>query len=185
MATNRPPLLPLPLHRGRAFAGVAFRNRRVGEWGETRRQGSFGGTTRVLEDAARLLRQRMTPAERRLWQELRRHRVAGFGFRRQHPFGSFVLDFACPSRRLCIEVDGAVHEAQAEQDAARTEILQSWGWHVVRFSIDQVMRELPAVIREIADIVENLPLAPGHRRPDALEYSTTTAVHPPPVQGEG
>ena len=125
--------------------------------------GRFRGTTWELDEAARLLRQRMTPAERRLWRALRGHRLAGYGFRRQHPFGSFVLDFACPARRLCVEVDGGVHDAQAEQDAARTEILGEWGWHVVRFSNDRVNRELPGVLDEIAAILETLPLAPGHR----------------------
>ena len=49
---------------------------------------------------ARLLRQRQTPAERRLWAVLRDARLDGWTFRRQHPAGRFVLDFYCPAASL-------------------------------------------------------------------------------------
>ena len=42
---------------------------------------------------ARELRHQPTPAEEILWQALRAGRLAGLKFRRQHPYGPFVLDF--------------------------------------------------------------------------------------------
>jgi len=105
----------------------------------------------------------MTPSERLLWKWLRGHRLAGYGFRRQHPFGGFVIDFACPSRMLAVEVDGPIHNIQTEQDAARTEILESWGWKVIRFTNDVVIRDLPAVLSQIESTLEQLPIARGHR----------------------
>jgi very-short-patch-repair endonuclease len=128
--------------------------------------GRFRGTTRNLDEAARELRQRMTPAEKVLWQRLRDHRLEDFGFRRQHPFGSFVVDFACPSRRLAVEIDGSIHERQSEQDAARTEILEEWGWQVLRFSNDDVVQDINGVIARILSALRVRPLSAGHRSSD-------------------
>src|SRR5829696_6584898 len=105
----------------------------------------------------------MTPSERLLWKSLRGHRLAGYGFRRQHPFGGFVIDFACPSRMLAIEVDGPIHDDQADQDAARTEILESWGWTMIRFPNDMVTGDLPEVLSQVEATLTQLPIAPGHR----------------------
>jgi leucyl-tRNA synthetase len=98
-------------------------------------------------ERARELRQRMTRAEALLWQALRR-KPWGIRFRRQHPIGSFILDFYCAQARLGIEIDGGYHEenAQAENDASRSAvILQRRGIDVVRFSNDEVLEDLPAV----------------------------------------
>ena len=68
---------------------------------------------------ARSLRRKMTLPEVLLWQQLR-VRPDGLKFRRQHPAGPYVLDFYCEEARLCIEVDGAVHEfGGAQRDDAR------------------------------------------------------------------
>ncbi|MGQ0532498.1 MAG: endonuclease domain-containing protein, partial [Caulobacteraceae bacterium] len=55
---------------------------------------------------ARSLRKSMTPAERALWQELRRASLEGSHFRRQTPIGPYIVDFACRAARLVVEVDG-------------------------------------------------------------------------------
>ena len=54
------------------------------------------------KDFARRLRKEMTDAERRLWSKLRRHAMAGAHFRRQHPLGSYVVDFVCLAALLVI-----------------------------------------------------------------------------------
>ena len=69
----------------------------------------------------RRLRKNMTDAERRLWRTLQRRQVAGFNFRRQHPFGDYVIDFVCLEAMLAIEVDGGQHTENAREDAERTE----------------------------------------------------------------
>src|SRR5262245_60800268 len=86
-----------------------------------------------IHDAARALRADMTPAESSLWAALRKYRVDGVRFRRQHPIGRFVLDFYAPSHKLGIEVDGAVHDSQQERDAERTRLLALRGIRVIRF----------------------------------------------------
>jgi primosomal protein N' (replication factor Y) len=68
---------------------------------------------------ARKLRSQMTDAEQRLWWMLRSRQLQNYKFRRQHPVGSYILDFACAERRLVIEADGGQH-ADSAYDADRT-----------------------------------------------------------------
>ena len=75
--------------------------------------------------------------------------MAGLKFRRQHPLGSYVVDFCCPERRLIIEVDGEVHDHQREYDAARSEHLNSYSYRVLRFTNQQVQNELSIVLKTI------------------------------------
>lgn len=55
-----------------------------------------------------------------LWRILRQ-RQTGFRFRRQHPIGTWVLDFYCPEAKLGIEIDGISHDMGdgPERDARR------------------------------------------------------------------
>ena len=121
--------------------------------------GRIRGTTPKLDQAARRLRQTMTPAEQTLWQALRRRQLDGLAFRRQHPLGPFVVDFCCPARRLIVELDGAVHDLEDVrlQDQARTDILASHGYRVIRFRNHDVSDDLPSVL---ARIVEEASLPP-------------------------
>jgi very-short-patch-repair endonuclease len=111
------------------------------------------GTTSELEQAARAMRRQPTSAEEVLWGALQKKQVAGLKFRRQHPVGRFVLDFYCPAHKLVVEVDGGVHDAQQERDAARTEMLETYGYRVLRFRNEEVMQDLPDVVRRIAAVV--------------------------------
>jgi very-short-patch-repair endonuclease len=55
------------------------------------------------------LRLTSTDAERKLWSVLRARQLQGYKFRRQYPFGPFILDFACIEHRLAVEADGSQH----------------------------------------------------------------------------
>src|SRR5215471_5386664 len=81
---------------------------------------------------ARHLRREMKDAERLLWYLLRVRRFADCKFRRQHPIGSYIADFACVRHRLIIEADGGQH-AESVSDARRTRWLEADGWRVIRF----------------------------------------------------
>ena len=61
---------------------------------------------RQLRERARLLRQGMTDAERRLWMHLRDRRLAGCKFRRQVGLGRYIVDFLCREHGLVVELDG-------------------------------------------------------------------------------
>ena len=85
----------------------------------------------------------------RLWHHLRDRRLAGCKFRRQFSLGPYFADFACPEKRLIIELDGGQHVDQFEQDAERSAYLQEQGFTVLRFWNDQVLLETDAVLEEI------------------------------------
>ena len=100
------------------------------------------------------LRLNQTPEEAKLWSRLRAHRLAGIGFRRQHAIGSYIVDFCAPKKKLIIEIDGGQHTDLQEYDEERTVILQSQGYRVIRFSNDDVRKNVEAVLREILLAVE-------------------------------
>ncbi|MFI5400091.1 MAG: endonuclease domain-containing protein [SAR324 cluster bacterium] len=103
----------------------------------------------VLKPQARRLRTEATPAEDRLWAELRGRRLQGARFRRDHTISRFIVDFYCGKARLVIEVDGPIHEDQREEDAQRQAILESQGLCVLRFTNAMVEQEMAAVLSEI------------------------------------
>ena len=73
----------------------------------------------------------------------------GLKFRRQHPIGSCIADFACIERRLIIELDGSQHMDARESDAARDALLRKRGFVVLRFWNNEVFKEMPAVLDRI------------------------------------
>jgi very-short-patch-repair endonuclease len=118
------------------------------------------GTTLEIEAAARRLRRNMTPAERILWEALKGKKLSGLRFRAQHPVGPFILDFYCPARKLVVELDGGVHEEQAGYDEARTQQLEDYGYHVIRFRNEEVLTDLPSVLERILQVAWSLSLPP-------------------------
>ncbi|MGF7006095.1 endonuclease domain-containing protein [Aminobacter sp. BE322] len=103
---------------------------------------------------AKAMRHVMTEAELKLWNDLRAHRLMGLGFRRQVPIGPYIVDFACSSHRLIVEVDGSQHAQaeQAERDAVRTGYLQASGWTILRFWNDDVLRDIDNVCSHIVAV---------------------------------
>jgi len=100
---------------------------------------------------AKELRRQMTEEERILWQHLRANRLDGFHFRRQQIIDGFIVDFYCHAAGLVVEVDGGIHQQQAEYDAARDEILSARGLCILRISNEEVKRDLSGVLARIAD----------------------------------
>ncbi len=105
----------------------------------------------LLTPRARTLRRNATRAERRLWQGLRREQVAGFRFRSEVVLGGFIADFACFEARTIVEVDGATHSTDEEIacDAARSAALATQGFEILRFTNDDVFRNLEGVLETI------------------------------------
>ena len=108
-----------------------------------------------LRSNARTLRRNSTDAERILWSELRDHRLAGAGFRRQVPIDGYIADFVCHAARLVIELDGGQHFSdEAEQrDASRSMVIEAKGFHVLRFSNHDVMTNRDGVLEIIAAVI--------------------------------
>ena len=111
---------------------------------------------------AKSMRRVKTDAELKLWNELRAHRLMGLGFRRQVPIAGYIVDFACSSKKLIVEVDGSQH-ADAEHstgDEARDARLGQDGWTTLRFWNDDVLRDLNAVCDTIIAYVRDESLQP-------------------------
>jgi very-short-patch-repair endonuclease len=70
-------------------------------------------------------------------------------FRRQHPYGIYILDFYCFEANLAIEVDGGIHLNQVEYDNERTKYLESSGLTVLRFNNEDIENDINVVIEEI------------------------------------
>jgi len=95
---------------------------------------------------AKELRRQMTPEEKILWQQLRGNRLNGLHFRRQQIINGFIADFYCHAARLVIEVDGKIHEQQAEYDAERDKVLLARGLRLLRIKNEEVKQELDRVL---------------------------------------
>ncbi|MFO7900315.1 MAG: DUF559 domain-containing protein [Planctomycetota bacterium] len=102
-----------------------------------------------MTDRARELRRRSTFPEILLWSRLRGGRAAGLKFRRQHVLGPYVTDFCCPAAWLVVELDGRSHDNTQEADAERTRYLEEKGYEVIRFTNDDVLRDVNAVVVSI------------------------------------
>lgn len=102
---------------------------------------------RRLTPIARKLRADRTEAEERLWYYLRDRRLEGEKFVRQFQIDRYVADFASRTARLAVELDGGQHDA--ERDAARTEIIETYGYRVLRFWNNDVLADTYVVLEAI------------------------------------
>jgi very-short-patch-repair endonuclease len=112
----------------------------------------------VTKEYRQLLRKTETPMERKLWRYLRNKQLDGYRFRQQHGFGPYVLDFYCPALRLCIELDGEVHDDPQVKlkDEIRTEFLNENRICVIRFSNDEVEKDINSVLNKIRAYIDGI-----------------------------
>jgi very-short-patch-repair endonuclease len=108
---------------------------------------------------ARRLRRTATDAERILWHALR-ERLVSRKFRRQHPIGGRIVDFACPRAKLAIELDGSQHAFREAADYRRTLELTHRGYRVLRFWNNDVLDNLDGVLETIRLTLDNAPPHP-------------------------
>jgi very-short-patch-repair endonuclease len=115
---------------------------------------------------AKSMRSAMTDAELKLWNAVRAHRLMDLSFRRQMPSLGYIVDFACPSKRLIVELDGSQHglPEHTEADLKRTQAIEQLGWTVLRFWNDDVLKDIDGVCQHIV-IVAGLADAVMEERP--------------------
>lgn len=88
---------------------------------------------------------------------------------RQLVIDRFIVDFACRSLRLAVELDGGQHSGQVDADEMRTAYLEAQGWHVIRFWNNGVLANTDGVMEAIL-----------------LEIAARGATHPyPSLPGRG
>jgi adenine-specific DNA-methyltransferase len=98
---------------------------------------------------ARELRKSATDAERLLWKHLRRRQLAGFKFRRQHPVGPFICDFACLEAGIVVELDGSQHVERSDHDESRDAFLRTRNLRVLRFWNSDVLGNTDSLLETI------------------------------------
>ena len=119
---------------------------------------------KIFENA-RFLKKVQTEAEELVWSYVRNRKLDGFKFRRQHPVDRYILDFYCDECKLGVELDGKIHEHydNPEYDKNRTQDLNALGIKIIRFTNDQVLKDISLVLTEIKKHLLPLP-SPLRRR---------------------
>ena len=107
-------------------------------------------------ETAKQLRVDSTPAEKRLWEQLRNRQLEKQKFRRQVPIGPYIVDFICLERKLIIEIDGWTHSTEAEvlNDKRRTTYLESQGYKVIRFQNAEIKEGMDEVLVLIVEALK-------------------------------
>ena len=114
----------------------------------------FTGYNRKLLENARELRKNMTPQEYKLWHiYLKNYPIK---FYRQRIIDSYIVDFYCSRAKLVIEIDGSQHYTKdgMEYDEIRTSVLEKYDLEVLRFSNDDINKNLTGVCLEIDKTVK-------------------------------
>jgi very-short-patch-repair endonuclease len=103
-----------------------------------------------LKEIRKQLRNNATKTEELLWQHLKDKKL-GEKFRRQHSVANYVLDFYCPIKRLCIELDGSHHftEEGKDLDKGRDITLAEYNINVLRFTNSEIERDIQSVLNTI------------------------------------
>ena len=104
----------------------------------------------LLKAFARENRNNATLAEKVLWEHLRYNQL-GIKFLRQYIIGDYIVDFCSREGGLIIEVDGGYHSEprQQEDDALRERVLEQLGYHIMRFSNEEVLYDIDNVTNQI------------------------------------
>jgi len=121
---------------------------------------------------ARALRKNETPNEKRLWKLLREVNREGANFRRQADVGNRVFDFADLSRKILIELDGAVHEQSDVREADKQKEIDAIlrGFRVVRITNEELRIDSGAVVRRLRSLIGD----PSPRRGEGRVGGRTT-----------
>jgi len=137
----------------------------------------------LLKENVKRLRTFSTEAESIIWEVLRAKNL-GEKFRRQHIIENFIVDFVCLRKKLVIEVDGKYHdEPEIEQaDRLRTEILESLGYQVLRFSNDEVIASPESIQTKILTALNSSPL--GGVEGAGSDYIVVATTRPETIFGD-
>ncbi len=126
-----------------------------GEGSEVRAKYSI--YTPMQYELAKHMRKNHTEAEDLLWQQLRNNQL-GVKFRRQHPIDAYITDFISLHDRLIVEVDGGYHENEEQKryDENRSNVLKEIGFHIIRFTNEEVISKINEVLKEIKEELQKI-----------------------------
>lgn len=116
----------------------------------------------IAKIICRDLRKNQTNAERIFWELVRDRKFQNLKFLRQHPIfyditgkeSFFVADFFCFKKKLVIELDGLIHKFRLKEDTSRNEILNYLGLRVIRFTNEQIEKDVKGVLNYLSDYIK-------------------------------
>jgi leucyl-tRNA synthetase len=129
-----------------------------GEQSLDRPPGYFNSTIeqwKFTSSFAKQNRKEPTKAEELLWERVRNRQIENVKFRRQHPIAGFIPDIVSLEKKLVIEIDGEYHndDEQKQYDESRTKWINEHGYSLIRFTNEQVLNNIEAVLQTIKKAV--------------------------------
>lgn len=113
-----------------------------------------------------------------MWRLLSRYRPR---FTRQLVVGPYIVDLACRTARVAVEIDGDQHALAQGYDARRTAFLEAEGWVVVRYWNRDVVENAAGVADEVLRVVDSrIETTPSPSLPGRGEQGSCGRVNPPP-----
>ena len=110
----------------------------------------------LLKGFAHENRKFMTEAESVFWNRVKGGAL-GHKFLRQHIVGDFIVDFLCRDAQLVVEIDGGYHAERTQEwdDTLRQQWLESVGYHVIRFTNDEVLFDIDHTIQVVENCINH------------------------------
>jgi very-short-patch-repair endonuclease len=110
----------------------------------------------LLKGFAHENRKFMTEAESVFWNRVKGGAL-GHKFLRQHIVGDFIVDFLCRDAQLVVEIDGGYHAERTQEwdDALRQQWLESVGYHVIRFTNNEVLFDIDHTIQVVENCINH------------------------------
>ena len=118
-----------------------------------------------LKSFAREHRNNSTKAEVRLWCELLQNKqMLGYSFLRQRPIDKYIVDFFCKELKLVIETDGLSHQQEnvMKKDFIKENALKQLGYSVLRFTDDEIIKDIENVRKVIEQWISHPPAPFSH-----------------------
>ena len=121
---------------------------------DTARPSTYG----LIKEFSKQHKDNFTEEENILWQRLRDDQT-GYHFRRQHIIDECIVDFVSLKKKLTIEVDGGYHNKpeQKQYDKARTTFLNETGYEEIRFTNEEIVQNIDAVVDAIKQKLDSMP----------------------------
>jgi very-short-patch-repair endonuclease len=109
-----------------------------------------------LKKRRQVLRKNLSKAEVIMWKHLLNKQMRGYKFRRQYSVDQYVIVFYCPELKLAIEIDGDSHfvPGAEDYDNERQEYIEKYGIHFMRFTNEDVNRNIDGVCQALYDKIE-------------------------------
>lgn len=96
---------------------------------------------------ANQMRRNLTPAEECFWLACKSQKLQGIA--PQIPVYGYIADFLIADHKIIVEIDGSFHNGREDYDSQRDEHLRRVGYRVIRFTNEEVLADVSAVLNRL------------------------------------